>query len=214
MPSPLRGSYDSLVRQNDKTAADNLERILDDEDLADRIARGMLVPVPASAKLAINQNLPVDRRYCRPWTASFLTDLSRAHAAVFHSPLEVTSAVRTVEYQKKLMKTNGNATAAEGDIVSPHVTGSTIDLAKQGMSRQELGWLRNWLLPLQKAGKIDVAEEFQQACIHVTVYKSYLSSTAAQKKPGRAKAAQGKPDQSIPAQNPPDSPPHIASMGR
>jgi hypothetical protein len=179
MPPPLRGSYDSLVRQNDKTASDNLERILDDEDLADRIARGMLVPVPASARLTVNPALPADRRYCRPWTAVFLTDLARAHAAVFHSPLEVTSAVRTVEYQKQLMKTNGNATSAEGDIVSPHVTGSTIDLAKDGLSREQLGWLRRWLVPLQKAGKIDVEEEFRQNCLHITVYKSYQADSVA-----------------------------------
>jgi hypothetical protein len=41
------------------------------------------------------------------------------------------------------------------------------------MSRQEIGWMRSWLLPLQQAGKIDVEEEFQQACFHITVYKSY-----------------------------------------
>jgi len=214
MPSPLRGSYDSLVRQNDKTASDNLERILDDKDLADRIARGMLVPVPASARLTVNPNLPEDRRYCRPWTASFLTDLSRAHAALFHSPLEVTSAVRTVEYQKKLMKTNGNATAAEGDIVSPHVTGSTIDLAKQSLSRQQLGWLRRWLLPLQTAGKIDVEEEFRQTCFHITVYKNYLPSAAATQKPERAKPAQVRPGQNTPPQAPADAPPQIPSRGR
>ncbi len=178
MPAALRGSFDSLARQNDKTEGDNLERIEDDKDLADRITRGMLVPLPASQKLAVNQNLPADRRYCRPWTASFLSDLARAHAAVFHSPLEVTSAVRTVEYQKRLIGINSNAAAAEGDVVSPHVTGATIDLAKQGLSRQQLGWLRHWLLPLQKAGKIDVEEEFHQSCFHITVYKSYVPSEA------------------------------------
>jgi hypothetical protein len=214
MPPPLRGSYDSLVRQNDKTAADNLERILDDHDLADRIARGMLVPVPASAKLTMNQNLPADRRYCRPWTASFLTDLSGAHSAAFHSPLEVTSAVRTVEYQKKLMKTNGNATAAEGDIVSPHVTGSTIDLAKQGLSRQQLGWLRRWLLPIEKAGKIDVEEEFQQACFHITVYKSYMPPIPAPSKAVEAKPTKGGVRQAAPAQTSSDAPTPIPSRGR
>jgi hypothetical protein len=112
LPLPLRGSYESLVRQNEKTEDDSLERIEDDDDLADRIARKMLVPVPVSAALNINGNLPQNRRYCRPWTASFLTDLARAHAAEFHHPLEVSSAVRTVEYQKQLMKVNGNATAA------------------------------------------------------------------------------------------------------
>ena len=34
--------------------------------------------------------------------------------------------------------------------------------------------MRSWLLPLQTAGKIDVEEEFQQACFHITVYKSYV----------------------------------------
>jgi hypothetical protein len=173
MPPPLRGSYESLVRQNDKSDADGLERIQDDDDLNDRIQRKMLVPVPVSAKLAVNGNLPENRRYCRPWTATFLSDLARAHAAAFHAPIEVSSAVRTVEYQKQLMKVNGNATAAEGDIASPHLTGATIDIAKQGMTRQQIAWMRRWLLPLQQAGKIDVEEEFRQSCFHITVYKSY-----------------------------------------
>jgi hypothetical protein len=33
--------------------------------------------------------------------------------------------------------------------------------------------MRTHLLPLEQAGKIDVEEEFQQACFHITVYKSY-----------------------------------------
>jgi hypothetical protein len=181
LPPPLRGSYDSLVRQNDKTEADSLERIEDDDDLNDRIARGMLAPLPVSAALTVNGNLPRNRRYCRPWTASFLTDLGRAHAAAFHHPLEVSSAVRTVAYQKHLMKINGNATAAEGEIASPHLTGAAIDIAKQGLTRQEIGWMRAWLLPLQEAGKIDVEEEFQQSCFHITVYKSYAAPRPARK---------------------------------
>jgi len=173
MASPLRGSMESLVRQNEKTEADGLERILDDNDLRDRIAHGQLVPVPISNSLGINANLPEDRRYCRPWTATFLTDLAQAHARQFHRSLEVSSAVRTVEYQKQLMRINGNAAAAEGDIASPHLTGGTIDIAKQGMNRQELAWMRSWLLATQDAGKIDVEEEFKQSCFHITVYKSY-----------------------------------------
>ena len=46
--SPLRGSRDSLIRQNERSEADYLERIEDDADLSDRIARGLLVPVPES----------------------------------------------------------------------------------------------------------------------------------------------------------------------
>lgn len=181
MQSPLRGSYESLVRQNEKTEEDGLERIEDDADLNDRIAQKMLVPVPTSAQLNVSQNLPENRRYCRPWTAHFLSDLARAHAAAFHGPLEVSSAVRTVEYQKQLMRVNGNATAAEGDVASPHLTGATIDIAKNVLSRKEVAWMRAWLLPLQTAGKIDVEEEFKQSCFHITVYKSYVPAAPAHK---------------------------------
>jgi hypothetical protein len=173
---PLRGSLASLERQNEKANAEGLERIEDEDDLSDRIARKLLVPLPASAELSVNADLTEHHRYCRPWTARFLSDLARAHAAQFHGPVEVSSAVRTVAYQKRLIGVNGNAAPAEGDIASPHLTGATIDIAKKGMSRQEIGWMRYWLLPLQDAGKIDVEEEFQQACFHITVYKDYVPS--------------------------------------
>jgi hypothetical protein len=206
MPPPLRGSLESLTRQNEKTEADGLERIEDESDLNDRIARGMLVPVPVSAGLSVNGNLPQNRRYCRPWTATFLTDLARAHAARFHSALEVSSAVRTVDYQKKLIRVNGNAASAEGDIASPHLTGASIDIAKQGMTREEIGWMRAQLLSLQDAGKIDVEEEFQQSCFHITVYKSYLPP-----KPERPAAEQAKSAPAAPQAKPDESP---AKTGR
>ena len=174
--APLRGSLESLVRQNQKTDADNLERILNDEDLHNRIAQGALVPVPASSGLEVNPELPADRRYCRPWTATFLSDLAKAHEAQFHRSFEVSSAVRTVEFQKHLMRTNHNAAPAEGDVASPHLTGATIDIAKSGLTRKELYWMRNRLNALQSQGKIDVEEEFKQSCFHITVYKSYIGA--------------------------------------
>jgi hypothetical protein len=174
----LRGSTQSLERQNARLESEGLERIEDDNDLATRIAHKLLVPLPASAALTVNASLPANRRYCRPWTALFLADLARAHKAVFRKPLEVSSAVRTVEYQKRLRTVNGNAAQAEGDIVSPHLTGATIDIPKDGLSRKEMDWMRRNLFDLQQAGKIDVEEEFQQSCFHITVYKSYAPPKA------------------------------------
>jgi hypothetical protein len=176
---PLKGSLASLERQNVKLEAEGLERIEDESDLSNRIAHKLLIPVPVSDALTINPDLPAHHRYCRPWTARFLADLARMHAETFHKPLEVSSAVRTVVYQAHLRQINGNAAPAEGDIVSPHLTGATIDIAKDGLSRQEIGWMRQWLLPLEAAGKIDVEEEFQQACFHITVYKTYMPSRPA-----------------------------------
>ena len=171
--SPLKGSHESLTRQNERTEADGLERILDEEDLASRIEQKLLVPIPVSNSLAINTDLTENHRYCRPWTANFLADLAGEHATQFHKPITVSSAVRTVEYQERLMRRNGNAAAAEGDVVSPHLTGGTVDIAKTGMSRKELTWMRNRLLAMQVEGKIDVEEEFRQPCFHITVYKNY-----------------------------------------
>jgi hypothetical protein len=177
----LRGTHDSLVRQNARAEEDSLERIEDDADLQDRIARGLLVRVPESGGLVVNPALPEDRRYCRPWTADFLANLARAHQAQFHTPLVVSSAVRTVEYQKRLMRTNGNAADAEGDIVSPHLTGATVDIAKSGLSRHEMEWMRNQLLGLQNSGVLDVEEEFRQRCFHITVYKNYSVASSSRR---------------------------------
>jgi hypothetical protein len=175
MVSPLRGSLASLTRQNTRLDADGLERIEDEADLTSRIEHKLLVPLPASTALIVNPNLSDHHRYCRSWTARFLADLARAHETAFHKPIEVNSAVRTVEYQRRLMYVNGNAAPAVGDIVSPHLTGATIDIAKQGLNRAEMAWMRSQLLALQNAGKIDVEEEFEQACFHITVYKSYVT---------------------------------------
>ena len=182
MPAPLRGSLASLERQNDRSDAEGLERIQDEDDLAARIADKLLVPLPASVALTVNPDLEENHRYCRPWTAKFLADLARAHEAAFHRSIEVSSAVRTVEYQKRLERTNGNAAPAEGDLVSPHLTGATVDIAKKGLSRNEIAWMRRQLADLQAAGKIDVEEEFKQLCFHITVYKNYVPA----RKPGEA----------------------------
>jgi hypothetical protein len=194
LTSPLRGSFASLERQNEiSEGEDGLERIQDEDDLADRIAHNFLIPVPTSVALTINQNLPETHRYCRPWTAQFLIDLARRHAAIFHSPLEVSSAVRTVDYQKKLQLTNGNATAAEGDVASPHLTGSAVDIPKSNMTRDEIAWMRTSLLALEKAGKLDVEEEFHQLCFHITVYKSYAGVPSGAVPPAEVVRSAGEP---------------------
>jgi hypothetical protein len=171
--STVAGSHDSLVRQNVKVGEDGLERMENDRQLDQTIASKALVPVPASEALTVNPSLPEDRRYCRPWTATFLADLAKAHADLFHVPVLVSSAVRTVVFQKNLRHHNRNAAPAVGEIASPHLTGAAVDIAKSPLTPQEREWMRNYLLPLQNQGKIDVEEEFREACFHIVVYRSY-----------------------------------------
>ena len=187
--APLVGSRESLARQNERTQADGLMRIEDDAQLNQLRREKALVAVPISASLHVNEGLPANRRYCRPWTAKFLMDLGRAHYARFRRPVQVNSAVRTVEYQRHLMEVNGNAAPAEGDIASPHLSGATIDIAKKGLSAPEIAWMRGYLYPLQMAGKLDVEEEFYQSCFHITVYKSYAPPATEPRPPVRGSPA-------------------------
>lgn len=186
---PLKGSRESLVRQNVRNEAEGLERIADDETLDTMRRSRELIPVPVNASLRINPELPVNRRYTRPWTARFLTDLARVHYGRFHRSLQVNSAVRTVAYQRRLIEVNGNAAPAEGDIASPHLTGATVDIGKRGLTFSEVAWMRAYLMPLQMAGKIDVEEEFQQACFHITVYKAYVPGAPPRAVPARRRHA-------------------------
>ncbi len=172
---PPRGSHEILVHQNAMADRDGLTRIQNDDDLEDLRSQRALVAIPVNSSLQVDDRLPTNRRYSRPWTAQFLVALSRAHYTRFHTPLQVNSAVRTVEFQQHLLHINGNAAPAEGDTASPHLTGQAIDLAKHGLSSSEIGWMRAYLMPLVAEGKIDVEEEFQQSCFHISVYKSYLS---------------------------------------
>jgi len=174
VPPPLKGSHEILIHQNEVADRDGLARVQNDDDLLDMRSKKMLVGIPVNEGLQVDDRLPVNRRYCRPWTAQFLATVARAHYAHFHTPLQVNSAVRTVEFQQHLMHINGNAAPAEGDTASPHLTGQAIDIAKHGLSLAEIAWLRGYLLPLVQEGKIDVEEEFQQSCFHISVYKKYL----------------------------------------
>ena len=183
VPPPLKGSHEILLRQNQVADRDGLDRIRDDEDILEMRSQRLLVSLPVSSALQIDERLPLNRRYSRPWTAQFLVTLARAHYAHFHTPLQVNSAVRTVEFQQHLLHINGNAAPAEGDTASPHLTGQAVDIAKHGLSLTEIAWLRGYLLPLVQEGKVDVEEEFQQACFHISVYKRYLPSTTPTRDP-------------------------------
>jgi hypothetical protein len=177
VPRALKGSHEILLHQNEVADSEGLDRIQDDEDILDLRRQSLLVPIPTSRALLVDERLPEDRRFCRPWSAKFLSTMASAYYARFRTPLQVNSAVRTVEFQQQLLRTNGNAAPADGDTASPHLTGQAIDIAKHGLTLTQIAWLRGYLQPLIQQSKIDVEEEFQQACFHISVYKKYLPPT-------------------------------------
>ena len=172
--APLKGSRAVLVHQNRMADDEGLQRVRDASELDRLRTQRLLVDIPESASLWITPELGADRRCARVWTARFAADMATAFHARFHEPLRLNSAVRTIAFQERLQHTNGNAAGIDGEAASPHLTGQAIDFGKHGMTAQQIAWMRAYLKPLMDAGKVDVEEEFQQACFHISVYKSYL----------------------------------------
>ena len=188
---PMRGSREILVHQNTMADEEGLSRIQDDDDLRRMRMDRMLVDFPESASLRVNPELAGDRRCARPWTVRFAANIARAYYERFGQPLQVNSAVRTVAYQVRLRRVNGNAAGTEGDVASPHLTGEALDFGKHGMSSAEIAWMRLYLRPLMQSGKLDVEEEFQQACFHISVYRSYAPDMpAVRRRYARSEVAQ------------------------
>jgi len=166
-------SHASLIRQNKEIDRIGLHRIKNDKELTELVNSGALVPLPLNSHLTVDPRLPVNRRYCRPWTAEFLTNLSDDFYAKFGSPIRVNSAVRTVEVQKKLLKYNPNAAPISGDSASSHLAGLTVDLERKNLTIEQVRFIEVKLLPLQNQGLIEIEEEHRELCFHIMVSGRY-----------------------------------------
>lgn len=169
----FRGSHAMLVSQNEKLDALELPRLANDEELEEAIDNEDLVPLKESRALKIAANLTETRRYCKPWTRDFVEDFSQAFYDKFKKPIQVNSAVRTMEQQKKLRRHNRNAGPVEGDTASTHLAGVTLDISKRGLTRKQHKWIEQYFLPLKNEGLIDPIEERRQPVFHVVVFDRY-----------------------------------------
>jgi Family of unknown function (DUF5715) len=169
----FRPSRDSLLRQNEEIDRLELPRIQNQAELDQLVASQELVPIVASQTLRFDPRLAPDRRYCRPWTRDFLDDLSEAYYGQFHSQIQVNSAVRTVQVQKKLRRHNRNAAPEKGETASSHLAGITVDIQRRGMTRQQVSWMEQYLLPLKDQGLVEPEEERHQWVFHVAVSGRY-----------------------------------------
>jgi uncharacterized protein DUF5715 len=172
--NPLfRPSRDSLLRQNAVIDRLDLPRIQDDNELEELKATQDLVPIVPGKTLRIDPRLDPDRRYCRPWTRDFVDDLSEAYYKEFHQQIQINSAVRTVQVQKKLRRHNRNAAPETGETASSHLAGITVDIQRRGMTRPQVKWVEQYMAPLKDLGLIEPEEERRQWVFHVAVSDQY-----------------------------------------
>src|SRR3954454_16673632 len=172
----FRGSHEMLVTENVKLDALELPRIEDDDELELLEDNEDLVPLDESRSLKIAANLVDNRRYCRPWTRDFVEDFSDAFYKEFRRPIQVNSAVRTAQQQRKLRRQNRNAAPEAGETVSTHLTGVTLDISKRGLTRKQHQWIEQYFLPLKNAGLIDPIEERRQPVFHIVVFNTYTDA--------------------------------------
>ena len=150
-----------------------MPRIQNDEELEQLKASDDLVPIAPNTSLRVDPRLDPDRRYCRPWTRDFLEDLSADYYKQFHTQIQVNSAVRTVLVQKKLRRHNRNAAPEKGELASSHLAGITVDIQRRGMTRQQVQWVEQYMMPLKALGLIEPEEERRQWVFHVMVSDRY-----------------------------------------
>lgn len=169
----LRGSHESMERQNEEIDRLQLPRIADEDQLLSLEHTGELIPLEETRALRWSAAIQSDKRFCRPWTHQFLEDMSAAYFEQFHVPLQVNSAVRTMEQQQKLRRSNRNAAPEAGEIASSHLAGITVDLAKRGLTRAQHTWIEGYLKDLRDQGLVEAAEERRTLCFHVMVSDRY-----------------------------------------
>jgi len=174
-PVLLRGTHESMVRQNAEIDRLQLERVADDDELDELIRKDDLVALPSDRHVRIDPRLDENRRFCRPWTRDFLNDMGQAYYKAFKKPIQVNSAVRTVEQQERLLRHNGNAAPADGPLASSHLAGLTVDIAKHGMNRKQRKWMEQYLVRMRDLGLVEAAEERKQAVFHVMVSDRYTA---------------------------------------
>jgi hypothetical protein len=164
------------------------------------IAHEKLVSVPEDRFVHVDTRLDASRRFCRPWTREFLEDLGQAYYKEFRQPIQVNSAVRTVEQQERLARYNRNAAPAEGDTASSHLAGLTVDIAKRGMSRRQRKFVVDYLVNMRNLGLVEAVEERRQACFHVMVSDRYTAWRDTQKLATAPRAPRTSRESAAPAQ--------------
>jgi hypothetical protein len=171
------GTSEGLIRQNRLADEFGMDRVKSESDLEEMKTQNKILPIPATVR--IDYRLAEKWRLVLPTTAYFLGDLGIEFQEIFRKKLQVNSAVRTEARQLEIIRRerNPNAAPATGKKRSLHLTGSTIDISKVGLTDEELGWLRSNLLELEALGLIDATEEKLQLVFHVMVFSTYTGVT-------------------------------------
>ena len=143
----------------------------------------------------------------RPAAMGMLIDISRR---VAYGPLEVTSVVRTSEYQRALMRGNGNANTD----VPTHAMGYAVDIGLKFAPEYTAKELRRVLEEMRAAGDIYFIAEANQLTMHIVPVRSRIPHFEAIYQQARAEAEQPAPAPEPAAAPAPVAPPQPVETSR
>jgi hypothetical protein len=179
-PPRLAARAGNLRRENAVTHRERLSRIPDPQTLRRFVRARLLVPVPERGRTFVVHGVRPELRVARPWTHRFIVQLAAGYHALFGAPLKITGLTRTIDFQRTLRRTNGNAALPAA---SSHVTGAAVDIGTGGMPARGRAWLRHVLSRLTREGVVLAIEESRYPHFHVVVRRSYLGYARTVSKP-------------------------------
>lgn len=165
VPVTLRGSPQSMVRQNEVAKGLGLPFAETPADVRALEAEGALVPLEGNADYEVADF--VRHPHARPEMRTFIERLAAQYRAATGEKLVVTSLTRPASRQP------GNSHA-----LSVHPTGMAVDLrvSRQAASRE---WLEGALLSLEEQGLLDITRERHPPHYHVALFpEAYMAHVA------------------------------------
>jgi hypothetical protein len=155
----------SLREQNMAIDGMGLPRFKNDADVQAAYQRGELTSVFGG--ITIDPTLPAANRYLRWEAMGVLESMSAEFYSQFGHNFVVTSMLRTGRYQFHLRFRNHNAASVRGPLASSHLAGTTFDIGRKRMTREQTQWVEDYLFNL--GSLVIVEEENGQACFHIFV---------------------------------------------
>lgn len=152
----LRGSPESLDRQNAQARAHNFTYLETPAQVRRFVEAGYLVPVRSTADMEVLRS--VSFPYARPEVRLFLERLSTQYRAACGEQLVVTSLTRPLSNQPP-----------NASVRSVHPTGMAVDLRRSANARCR-SWLERTLMSLEGRGVIEAIVERRPPHYHVAVY--------------------------------------------
>ena len=164
--SPVKGSHESLLRQNEEAREHDFTYLRTSADVRDYAQQGLLVRLAGNADYELAGD-EVSFPYARPEVKTFVERLSGQYRDACGERLVVTSLTRPITRQPPNAST-----------ISVHPTGMAIDLRRSDSSgcRQ---WLETVLLDLEGKGVLEATREQYPPHYHVAVFPNpYLQYVA------------------------------------